>query len=461
MKKITSLLAFLLFSLIIYPDMFFTDSDHQLEVIKLKGKKKGLTALIFGGIHGDEPGGYFSSEILSKIKMIKGDLIIVPRVNFPGIMMNKRELFGDMNRKFTDFETPNDPDMEVIRILKSLMAEADIFINQHDAYGFHRERYISVNYNPTRFGESLIVDTGKFYSKRLKRFINLEEIGKRIIKRVNSQIKNPKFHFCFWNHNSIAKNTKYKAMKKSATHYALTTYSIPAFGLETSKDLPTLSHKVKYHLLVIKEILNEFGFEFVFPSPKIIPPVLYWVEFLKNDKDRIRINSNTNLRLKKGDRIKITKIYSNYISGLSADILKWGKLNDIGRKYEFKCNSKRIIIRKNNMVIGKLNLKPFMKNSIRYIRVKINNKEKKIPNWGVIELNKNDLLKIYSVYPELNGLRVDFRGFSIKGKRNDQNLQIKYTDLLKRFSFKKMGKIFFVKIYSETTLSGGLQVIYN
>jgi len=461
MKKIIFFIAFCFIFLNIYADMFFADSDHQLEVIKLKGKKKGLTALIFGGIHGDEPGGYFSSEILSKIKMIKGDLIIVPRVNFPGIMMNKRELFGDMNRKFTDFENPDDPDLEVIRILKSLMAEADIFINQHDAYGFHRKNYISINYNPTRFGESLIVDTGAFYSKKFKRLINLEEIGKRIVKKVNSQIKNPKFHFCFWNHNSIKKNTKYKAMKKSATHYALTTFSIPAFGLETSKDLPTLSHKVKYQLLVIKEILKEFGFEFVFPSPKIKIPVLYWIEFLKNNKQRIRINDNTNLRLNKGDKIKVLKIYSNYISGLSADILNWGKLNDLNKDFVFKGNVKKIIVRKNNMIIGKIKLKPYFKNSIRKIILLINNKIKEIPNWGVVELSKQDSLIIKSVYPELKGLKVDFRGFSIKNKRNDSNVVIKYEDLIQKYSFKKLGKLFFVKIYSNSIFSGGFQVIYN
>ena len=134
-------------------------------------------------------------------------------------------------------------------------------------------------------------------------------MGKKIVDRVNTQIKEEKYHFGFWNHNSVAKNTKFIEMQKSATYYALVKYSIPAFGLETSKDLPTLYHKVKHQLLMIKEILNEFGFEFSpLPAPSVKQPVLYWVEFIKNDKDIIRVNSNTNIRLNPGDTIKISNI---------------------------------------------------------------------------------------------------------------------------------------------------------
>ncbi|MCP4219926.1 MAG: hypothetical protein GY765_35170, partial [bacterium] len=418
----------------------------------------GLTTLIFGGIHGDEPGGYFSSEILSGITLIKGNLIIVPRVNYPSIMMNRRQINGDMNRKFVPDDDPDDPDAEVVKLLKSLMKEADIFINQHDAFGFHREEYISEKYNRKRYGQSLIIDCSRFYSKRLKKDIELGAIGQRIMGRVNAQIENKAHHFGFWDHNSVDPNSKFKAMKKSATYYALTTHSIPAFGLETSKDLPTLTHKVKYQLLVIKEILVEFGYKFVFPSDRLKVPWLNWVELEKNGGARIRVNGNTNLRLAPGDSVVIKKISSNYEKGLSANILKWGTINDMGKKYVFKKGPPAIIvIKKNNLPMGRVFLKNYTRSSVKTVTVDINGESRVIPNWGVVSLKKGHYFKIVKSSPSFPRMRYDVRGYSGKG-RDDSGVKIYVKDLQAKYSFHKQGKVYFVKFYSGGAFAGGFQV---
>jgi hypothetical protein len=437
---------------------FFKDSDHQLEVIRIKGEKPGLTVLIFGGIHGDEPGGYFSSEILCRVKLLKGNLIIVPRVNFPSIMLNRREVHGDMNRKFIPVGKPGDPDAEVVGLLKSLMGEADIFINQHDAYGFHREKYVDKMYNPSRYGQSLIVDSADFYSKKLAKQIPLGKIGKRILDRVNKRIKDKAHHFGFWDHNSVDRNTKHTAMRKSATYYALTTHSIPAFGLETSKDLPTLYHKVKYQLLALEEILREFELEAVFPSPRINPPVLYWAEFLKNGKDIVRVNGNTNLRLAPGDKLVIKRVFSNYDSGLSANILKWGNINDMDKEYVFNGN-RTIVFKKNHMTMGRVYLRHYHQRSIKHITVDVNGTETRIPTWGKIEIKKGQYFNIKGAQPAFPKLRFDVRGFSIRpGKRDDSNTPVYPKQLIQKYSFKKKGDIYFVKIYNAGRFAGGFQV---
>jgi hypothetical protein len=439
-------------------ELFFPETDHQLEIIRVKGEKPGLTVLIFGGIHGDEPGGYFSSEILSTIKMIRGNLIIVPRVNFPSIMLNRRQVHGDMNRKFVSRETPGDPEAEVVKLLKDLMKEADVFINQHDAYGFHREKYISKKYNQHCYGQSLIIDNADFYSQKLGKQIDLSQIGKRILRRANEKIKNKDHHFGFWDHNSVALNTKFPEMKKSATYYALTTHSIPAFGLETSKDLPDLHHKVKYQLVAIKEILHEFGLEFVFPPSNVKIPVLHWVEFLENGGDIIRVNGNTNLRLAPGDKVVMKKIFSNYDSGLSANILGWGTINDLNKEYEFK-KPAVILIKKNHLVIGKIYLRNYLKRSVRSIDVEINGKPETIPNWGKIELQPGGNFKILRTSPGFSHTRFDVRGFSVRpGHSDDSNTVITPGDLIEKYSFKKQGKVYFVKIYIAAKFAGGFQV---
>jgi hypothetical protein len=439
-------------------DIYFRESDHQVEVIKISGEKPGPTVLIFGGIHGDEPGGHFSSEELSKIKLIKGNLIIVPRVNFPSIMLNRRELYGDMNRKFVSREKPGDPDKEVVQLLKTLMKEADVFINLHDAYGFHREAYTSKKYNQYCYGQSLIIDCSNFYSKKLAKQVNLGEIGQRILQRVNKQIPDKNYHFGFWDHNSLDPNTQFPEMKKSATYYALTTCSIPAFGLETSKDLPSLYDKVKYQLLVIKEILHEFGLEFIYPAVEVEEPELYWVEFLKNNSDIIRVNGNTNLRLEPNDKIVIKQIFSNYSSGLSANILNWGNINDINRELRFT-QAAKILVKKNHLTMGKVYLRRYNKNSVRQIVVDIGGVEKTIPNWGKIELPKGQYFMIKETQPGFPHIRFDVRGFSLPpGRVDDSRVKIYPADLIKKYSFQEKGTIWFVKIYNAGVFAGSFQV---
>jgi hypothetical protein len=248
-------------------------------------------------------------------------------------------------------------------------------------------------------------------------------------------------------------------MRRSATYFALTTYSIPSFGLETSKDLPTLYHKVKYQLLAIEEILREFELEAVFPSPRVITPVLYWVEFLKNGKDTIRVNGNTNLRLNPGDKIVVKGVFANYSTGLSANILKWGKINDVDNEYTFNGNVTTILVKKNHLAIGKVFLKKFYQQSIQVISVDVNGELKKIPNWGKIEVKAGEYFDIKDTEPHYQKPRFDVRGFSLpSGHRDDSNVKIYTENLLKKYSFKKKGEIYFVKIYNGKRFAGGFQV---
>jgi hypothetical protein len=58
-------------------------------------------------------------------------------------------------------------------------------------------------------------------------------------------------------------NTKFddEAMQLSLTYFAVT-HNKPAFAIESSKNLPSLSQKVFYHLLSIEEFMNIMGISF-------------------------------------------------------------------------------------------------------------------------------------------------------------------------------------------------------
>ncbi|MDE5603908.1 MAG: succinylglutamate desuccinylase/aspartoacylase family protein, partial [Helicobacter sp.] len=86
--------------------------NSPFSLYTLNGEKEGHTLLVIGGIHGDEPGGYFAPAILAQYYTIKkGNVLIVPNLNPDSIMAFKRGIYKDMNRKFAHI-SPEDPDFD-------------------------------------------------------------------------------------------------------------------------------------------------------------------------------------------------------------------------------------------------------------------------------------------------------------------------------------------------------------
>ncbi len=426
------------------------EGDYQLDVIRIVGKSPGLTALVFGGIHGDEPGGYFASELLAHIHLRRGSLIIVPRVNFPSIMLGRREVAGDMNRKFSRGIDQADPERKVVDTLMQLMGEADLFINLHDASGFHRRKYQSKNRNPGMYGQCLIVDTGKFQSRKLGQEIDLDAIGARIVAAGNARIPDTAHHFEFWNHHSIRRDTRFPEMRKSATHFAVTEFSIPAFGLETSKDLPTLDLKVHYQLLMIEKTLTEFGFEFDLPEIGLAPPVLHWVEFVKNGHERLRMSGQTNLRATPGDRLSVTRVFARPDTGISADLLGFGSLNDIGREWRMS-RPADIVLKRHSTVIGRIFVRPFRTDSIRQISLEVDKTARSVANWGVVPLPRSGRVRWLGMTPPAGRITLTIWGKT--GNADPQPVADWSIGLEDLATFEKVRQY---RIHVDGKLAGGL-----
>lgn len=83
--------------------MYLANTEHELHVFRIYGKKPGKTIMVIGDIQEDEPGGYLTAGLYADINLKQGNLIVVPSANFHSILLNQRNgLTGDMNRKFGD-----------------------------------------------------------------------------------------------------------------------------------------------------------------------------------------------------------------------------------------------------------------------------------------------------------------------------------------------------------------------
>ncbi len=333
--------------------VFWAGTPQELEVYKISGRLEGPTIMIMGGIQGDEPGGFMSADLYADLALKRGNLIVVPRANFRSIIQSHRGPNGDMNRKF-EGDLTSDPDQNTVEILKDLMAESDLLLNLHDGSGYYRPTWESDLANPNRYGQCVIADTDLYTHPATGRVIPLEKYAREVVERVNREIDNPLYHFHFFNTHTGAPDSKYKEQRKSATYYALTQLGIPAFGVETSKQLPNLEMKIFQHNLAVNAFLDIFGVEVEQPRINLAPPVLGYVVISVNDALPVAVADGQTLEVARGDTIEVVHVGANYDRGLAADVLGLGGFNDIRRPL-FIDKPTAIIVQKDHTKIGRLN----------------------------------------------------------------------------------------------------------
>lgn len=248
------LLGILLIFCIVLPAQARNPLDFTL--LKLGNDPAGPTVLVVGGIQGDEPGGFSAAGMLaSHYTILKGNVWVVPNLNFPSIINRSRGLHGDMNRKFARLGK-DDPEYGTVEKIKSIILnpQVDLVLNLHDGSGFYRPRWEDGIRNPLRWGQSVIIDQETMTSSR---FGNLASMGELAVSEVNNALLVPE-------HQYYLKNTRTREgdveMEKTLTYFAITNGK-PAFGIEASKDFNTQT-RAYYHVRLLESFMRQAGIEF-------------------------------------------------------------------------------------------------------------------------------------------------------------------------------------------------------
>jgi len=387
----------------------------------------------------------------------KGNLIVVPRANFYSIITNQRSSNGDMNRKFTHEDNSSSMEDEIVTILKQLISESDFLINLHDGVGYYFPEYVDKWRNPSLFGQSVIADSDKFQVPGTDRVIALGEIAQQVIEEVNQDINNDLYKFHFMNTRTGEEDSGHKEQRKSATYYALTVHHIPAFGVETSKFLPSTDLKVWFHNLVINAFMKRFGIIPQSPGLELDTPSLKYIVVSINGETPIVINNNESIHIAKGDSINISHIEANYERGLSLDILDYGDLNDYKKDFRIFRNTS-MIVRKDNYKFGEIPIritesgdaeqkKTSSPDKVDYFVIETKGHQMLLTNGETFEVVKGDKMKIIDVFPSsLSGIEVNFKGFVGDKKNNtgeDRGYEIDTAkDLMKSYSINKDGEYY-------------------
>ena len=444
--------------------VYFEKTDYELHVFKINGKIPGPTLMIIGGIQGDEPGGYVSADMYADVRLKKGNLIVVPRANFMSIIKEVRLVNSDMNRRFSKKEEYIYED-KIVNILRNLMAESDFLLNLHEGSGFYNPVYVDDMRNPKRYGQCIIADAKVLYSSKYKKELRLKDMAEKVIREVNSNLDNPKYSFKFNDHNTASKNTIHLEQRQSATYYALYTLGIPAFGVEVSKSIHDLELKVSMISAIINAFMVELGITLENPSINVSPPILKYMLLKVNGEFRV-VTGGDKLDLPKGAQLEIRHVDSNYTRGVSADILGMGNLNDIGKTFTVKNNTK-IVIKKDSYIMTKIPVQVYKKRPVeeralvtdsrsgldtgkapelKWLMVKVNDETKPIVSNGTLEVLEGDKFRVLSAefFPGVNpkDVVINFVGYSggtDKGAEDDTGLGFVLDDknLISSFSVKK------------------------
>lgn len=110
----------------------------------------GPTAVIFGGLHGNETAGYRAASTIANWEPTRGTLVVVPEANAVAIEQGTRSSpSGDLNRQFPAGREPTTP---LARALWEIVTEfdADVIIDLHTSRGIWDS-----DVGPTGYGQAV------------------------------------------------------------------------------------------------------------------------------------------------------------------------------------------------------------------------------------------------------------------------------------------------------------------
>ena len=237
---------------------YFQETRQELTIHTIEGRQKGPTLLIIAGIHGDEGAGCLTAERYIDVKLEKGNLIIVPRLNGPAVDSGKRcGLGGDMNRLFNLPPGSSNPDAKLVNLAKQLIRQSDYVLNLHQGHDFYNPRWVSRKRNPSKWGQSNVIDKATYHLPSGRK-LELGNFAKQVANRTNQRISDGDFHFTVNNTNTSGKRSRHREQRGSLTYYSLYHQQKIALGLEATKNC-SLAEAISYLTIAINAAIEEAG----------------------------------------------------------------------------------------------------------------------------------------------------------------------------------------------------------
>jgi predicted deacylase len=201
---------------------------------------EGPTLLVTGGLHGNEPAGYRATQQIRHWPIQCGKLIVVPRVNTPGLKRGTRWLPGEpevtrnANRNFPKTGEPNKARSVPVKALWKFIQEQkpDWVVDLHEGFDF---RVV----NAKSDGSSIICSGTP----------EMQTLAALIQNDVNSTIENPD--------RKIANLSKGSPVNGGLIRAAVERLGAKGFCFETTYNKQPISTRTRQHRIMVHCLLRE------------------------------------------------------------------------------------------------------------------------------------------------------------------------------------------------------------
>lgn len=405
---------------------------HQFDLIK-KEADNSTTLFIIGGIHGNEPGGYFAPALMAQHYTInKGTVWIIPGLNMDSIVAGQRGIYKDMNRKFLTIDS-KDADYEAVQRVKKLILDSrvDLILNLHDGHGFFRSDYKDENFNPKAWGQAFIIDQSAIKGAR---FGNLEELAKSVNNKGKIVLADDEHDFGVKNTNTKEQD---KEMQKSLTYFAISNGK-PALAIETSKNIKELPVKVFYQLQTIERFMEVMGIEF----HRDFNLTLLEVEKLLADRGEI-VSCQGRVRY---DVSKLSSVLFSPLAFCDDDFHPTHPLVRFDLKsHTLFCGNEKVTTMSREFFTPAKGINPV---------IITGGKEYYIPLGSTLSVGSSFMVKA------IEGTRVNIIGFS-SHDGSETDVMVSEVDMQKKYALDKAEKTYRIEFYDGKKLRGSLLVTFD
>ena len=200
----------------------------------------GPTLMVTAGLHGNEPAGYRAAEQIRHWPIRRGTLIVVPRVNTPGLKQNTRWLPGEpeatrnANRNFPKSGGPDEAKTVPARAVWELIRrqKPDWVVDLHEGYDFHVA-------NPKSDGSSIIYfDTPE-----------MQQLAAKIHTEVNATIEDPR--------RKIVMRSKTGPIDGGLVRAAVERVGAKGLCFETTYQKQPLSTRTRQHRIMVHCLMSQ------------------------------------------------------------------------------------------------------------------------------------------------------------------------------------------------------------
>jgi hypothetical protein len=396
-----------------------------------KGSEPGSTLLLVGGIQGDEPGGFMAANLLlTHYTITRGNVRLVPNLNFASIIARSRGVHGDMNRKFVKVGEA-DPEYGLVERIKRIIRDPQVdgVINLHDGSGFYRANYIDRLHNPYRWGQATIIDQALLPKAA---YGAMEHIAAGVRDYVNA-------HLLEAEHRFSLKNTRTREgdeeMAKTLTYYAIS-QGKPAFAVEASKAFGTVK-RVYYHLLAVEAYLKAFDIEYERSLPLTLDGIeaaIYAQPQIALFDRRIVLDvADARRRLRYVPMEKGPEVAYEASSPLVALL---GRRDGYQVSYG---NNRQTLLQPQYMEFD---------DSLDGVWVEQDGGDTQVPFGAIITVKKKAGVRVPA------GYRVNLIGYTRKGRTNEVGIRVGRNDFQRRFSVDRGGWLYRAEVYRGKRFCG-------